>query len=1396
MLKKGGGGGYFAVERSGDLSQPLPVYLDQGGVGTSPYQYVLSTPGDGNVAPGSPITIPAFFDMVTVTMTATDDTNPEPRQDVTLTIEANANYNLGTPNTVTLYIIDNDSGGGPPRGGPPPGSQMISNFGWTWDVLPTPSFSGVSNQTNDEQDSASLSVTATDPGGLSLTYAAINLPPGLAISSSTGLITGTIDYTAAGRPMHDFPVTVLAVNTAGQSDSTSFRWQVENVNRPPTANAVAAQTTQAGGVVDLLLGSTDPDDDRVYLSLDGLPNGLEYNSETGRITGTVRSDEEGGTRTVTIEATDLIDESTQTFSWTINANPHPTLQTVSPQTSTEGDAVSLQVSATDTSGAPLVYSAVDLPEGLAINAQTGLITGTIAPDAAGAGPYLVNVFVDNGLATDLTSFEWTVNPFITMAALPDPTNMEGDSISLQVIGSSPNGPLTFDALDLPDGLEINPATGLISGNVALTTSRHSPYLIRVSATDGTYSTFREAEWSVGRTTNAAPVLPVPPATTATAGEYLVLDLGATDSDEDDIDYTATGLPAGLLIDSTTGLITGTPADSEIPTGSFEVTVTADDGHGGEATRAFDLAVADGAFSVQPYVDPGPLLNNTAVAGREEWIEVATLVDTVPGRSPASYVATIDWGDGTEDDGGYFEIDEFDPDILHIYGRHIYERSGDYEVNVEVVNPAGSIQATATPSIAHVVPDPGIFLGGGLTLQAPAGETFTGTVAVFDTANPFLTVDDITASIAWGNGQTSVGTVVAVDDGFVIRASKAFSLYTAYAVTVTVTADGVVANCGAEVRVGDTYAARLSHLTAGSFVTTEPISSLTATIQWEMGSSSIGQIVPGGGGYQVKGDYFYNDDTAIGGSITVQRADDSIVAYGIFGARAVDSPIGLFAREATPLLGTTPETMGYFADDNPLTSATEYGAGYQGSYGGFGSLTVEQVVPGLYRVQGVPPTPPAQDPRPAIDVLKDNMLVQAKPVPKGKAPVLPAELTFTEVIRANFKALDEDADKAITYKELLTATNDSKFKDGVAACIVMVLSRYNELGQLTKVTFDSKTGGLKVLHLDDFDFMFGLPGPARRALGDIENEFAAAKAQLAPIARRNLLVDYTPADGFHTDRIKQGAAGDCVFVTTMIAVSTYKDTPKGKRYLRIDPVLNPNQTFKSYTVEFGEGANKFVITDVPAPTDAQLLMYGKAGPSGLWFSILERAYVKHYNGEFKFFYRSGPDPYQSFNMRGWIFGWLPPQGDQPAEVIRLLTRNSVQTHMVKRDNTIVADIATKLSKALDRNAVIVGGTRKDYVADAPGMAGLTVPPTGHAYAIIKKADGLLYAINPHRIPGRLYGNEFELTDERIKLYFERFVVEVVPPKKSARDLPQQFQKDGMGELVCGLKVPVEPGGSRL
>ncbi|QHA04973.1 hypothetical protein GQF42_18200 [Streptomyces broussonetiae] len=75
------------------------------------------------------------------------------------------------------------------------------------------------------------------------------------------------------------------------------------------------------------------------------------------------------------------------------------------QSTTTGSSVSLQISASDSGGASLTYSASGLPTGLSINSSTGLISGT----ASTAGTYQVTVTAkDSTGATGSTSFTWTV----------------------------------------------------------------------------------------------------------------------------------------------------------------------------------------------------------------------------------------------------------------------------------------------------------------------------------------------------------------------------------------------------------------------------------------------------------------------------------------------------------------------------------------------------------------------------------------------------------------------------------------------------------------------------------------------------------------------------------------------------------------------------------------------------------------------------------------------------------------------------------------------------------------------------------------------------------------------------------------------------------------------------
>jgi putative Ig domain-containing protein len=90
----------------------------------------------------------------------------------------------------------------------------------------------------------------------------------------------------------------------------------------------------------------------------------------------------------------------------------------------------------------------------------------------------------------------------------------------------------------------------------------------------------------GATTSAVSVTN-PGAQTGTVGRSTSLQIAATDSAGAALTYSATGLPAGLSISSTTGLISGTPTTA----GTNNVTVTARDSSSRTGSAQFTWAIA-------------------------------------------------------------------------------------------------------------------------------------------------------------------------------------------------------------------------------------------------------------------------------------------------------------------------------------------------------------------------------------------------------------------------------------------------------------------------------------------------------------------------------------------------------------------------------------------------------------------------------------------------------------------------------------------------------------------------------------------------------------------------------------------------------------------------------------
>jgi hypothetical protein len=181
----------------------------------------------------------------------------------------------------------------------------------------------------------------------------------------------------------------------------------------------------------------------------------------------------------------------------------------------------------------------------------------------------------------------------TVTKPPDQTNAEGTIITpLQIQASDPdNDPIHYSASNLPLGLSINPNNGQISGTISFAAATGSPYTVQVTVTDAGLLTDTETfTWTVTNV-NGAPVVQQPSNQFHAAGETIFVQIQATDPDNDPLTYSATGLPANLTLNPTTGLISGTlgsTADALSPY-TVEVTVADNAGHSVKKTFAWIIS---------------------------------------------------------------------------------------------------------------------------------------------------------------------------------------------------------------------------------------------------------------------------------------------------------------------------------------------------------------------------------------------------------------------------------------------------------------------------------------------------------------------------------------------------------------------------------------------------------------------------------------------------------------------------------------------------------------------------------------------------------------------------------------------------------------------------------------
>ncbi|MFK7959453.1 MAG: putative Ig domain-containing protein [Phycisphaerales bacterium] len=622
------GGDVTAIEIDGNLASSSTSVTIGGDVGS----FDVDGRVNGDITIGGDLDSLDVTDRVSGDVTISGDAN-------TITIAGRLNGTIVVEQAVGAFQVNHQDGGDSDTYG------SATQVTITRTDVTTAAAAGTNNapvtanaidaQATDEDAAFSFAIpnnTFSDADGDSLTLSATladgsALPAWLSFDAGTGTFSGT----PAQGDVGTVSVKVTAADPDGESTSSTFALEVENVNDGPVVdNAMANQSATEDIAFSYQIPAdafADEDGDTLTLSAlrsDGsaLPDWISFDAGTGTFSGTP-SDGDEGVLSITVTAEDPSGASTSdVFSITIagvedtptdidlDADPLSREASdgdvVGTLTGTDGDvgetftwSLAAPSPYFDIDGDELVVAAgADLsapPDSVDVEIRVTDSTGrtydetmTVTLFQPNRAPIVDGAIDDQG-ATEDVAFSF---------ALPGGTFSDADADTLTLDATLASGD------PLPAWLNFDAASGTFSGTPA--DADGGTISITVTATDPDGLSATDTFDLVVTNVNDAPVVAAPADSwSGAAGDPLAFTIPGgtfTDVDGDALTLSATlddgaALPDWLSFDPATGAFTGSPDAGDA--GLYVIDVTATDVHGETATDTIAVVVSNETVDATP-----------------------------------------------------------------------------------------------------------------------------------------------------------------------------------------------------------------------------------------------------------------------------------------------------------------------------------------------------------------------------------------------------------------------------------------------------------------------------------------------------------------------------------------------------------------------------------------------------------------------------------------------------------------------------------------------------------------------------------------------------------------------------------------------------------------------------